>query len=167
MVAHKRGRNLTDILVHQKTSRALKEQKQGRQDCGKVCAICKKLYEGDTIMGEKGPLHHDRTIGCRSFNIIYGIWCGKCKEVIYVGETGDKFYTRAQNHLTSIRKNNPGRIPVSKHFGREGHSLGDIYFVGLERVWGRTQLHRREREIRWMKMIGTYEKDGGENKRLG
>ena len=167
MVAYKKGSNLADILVHKKTARALKEPKKLRQDCGKNCAICKKFYEGDTVAGISGPLYHDKTIGCKSYNIVYGIWCDKCKEVVYVGETGDKFYTRAQNHLSSIRTNNPGRIPVSRHFRSGGHSLGDISFIGLERVWGRTQSDRREREIRWMGLTGSYDKEEGENRRLG
>ena len=55
MTAYKRGRNLKDILVHQKTARAV-GARHGREDCGKDCVICKRWYTGGSLQGTKGQI---------------------------------------------------------------------------------------------------------------
>ena len=92
--------------------------------------ICQVFYEGDSVPGTEGPLHYDKTIGCKSSNLVYGIWCSKCSKVVYVGQTGDKVYTRMQNHLSSIRFKRDGRIPVSRHFTERGHTEVDFRVIG-------------------------------------
>ena len=85
-----------------------------------------------------------------------------------MGETGDKLYTRTQNHLSSIRATSHAMsLPVRSHFIAEGHSIEDVRIVGLERVWGRSVFHRRARENRWMNLLGTRQEAGGMNKRHG
>ena len=163
MVAYKRGGNLKDLLVHKKTRRALATR--GRQDCGSDCVICKAFYEGESVPGVQGPVHYDRTIGCKTSNLVYGIWCEKCKKVVYVGQTGDTIYRRVQNHLSSIRCNRVGRIPVNRHFTGEGHNEGDFKVVGLERTWGNSEDRRKFREMRWVGLLGTQRDSEGENVR--
>ena len=163
MVAFKRGSNLKDILVHKKTRNSLRSR--GRQDCGGGCAICKVFYEGDTVAGAEGSMHYDKTIGCRSSNLVYGIWCTRCSKVVYVGQTGDTIYTRTQNHLSSIRCRREGRIPVNRHFSQEGHSVEDFRIVGLERTWGNSEDRRKFREMRWVGLLGTQKDSAGENVR--
>ena len=111
---------------------------------------------------------YDRTTGCRSENVVYGIWCDACKCVCYVGETGGRLYTRIQNHLSSIRAENPAvPLPVSSHFRSADHNVSDVRVVGLERVWRQNVEYRRARERRWISLLGT--RVGGEslNKRNG
>ena len=163
MVAFKRGSNLKDLLVHKKTRDALRTR--GRQDCGGGCAICRVFYEGDMVPGAGGPMHYDKTIGCRTSNLVYGIWCAKCRRVVYVGQTGDTIYTRAQNHLSSIRCRREGRIPVSRHFWGEGHDVEDLRIIGLERAWGNSEDRRKFREMRWVGLLGTQRDTAGENVR--
>ena len=163
MVAYKRGRNLKDLLVHGKTRRALTTQ--GKQDCGRDCAICQVFYEGDTVPGVGGPVHYDKTIGCRSSNLVYGVWCNKCEKVVYVGQTGDTIYMRTQNHLSSIRCRREGRIPVNRHFSGGGHKEGDFRIIGLERTWGNSEDRRKFREMRWVGLLGTQRESEGENVR--
>ena len=170
MVAYKRGSNLRDVLVHQKTKRAMFGRgERGREDCKKNCVICQKTYGGEgkeKVEGPNGKCTYDGTIGCRSSNIIYGIWCAKCQTVCYVGETGDTLYTRAQNHLSSIRVPNPTIcLPVRLHFREDGHSIDDAWVVGLERVWERNVEYRRAREKRWIGLLGTGRMAGGMNKK--
>ena len=110
----------------------------------------------------------DRTIGCRSVNVIYGIWCVYCKCVCYVGETGGCLYARIQNHLSSIRAISPATsLPVRRHFCSPGHSIDDLKVVGLERVWQQNVDYRRAREKRWMNLLGTQGAVSGLNKRFG
>ena len=163
MIAYKRGKNLKDLLVHGKTKQALTVQ--GRQDCGGGCVICKIFYEGDTVPGVGGPIHYDKTIGCRTSNLVYGVWCGKCSRAVYVGETGDTIYKQTQNHLSSIRCNREGRIPVTRHFSDSGHGVEDFRIIGLERTWGNSEDRRKFREMRWVGLLGTQKDGDGENVR--
>ena len=172
MVAYRRGRNLRDMLVHSKT-RYLTGNRNRRkvENCGKECVICKRMYaDSDLVAGaqEEHVTTYDRTIGCRSVNVVYGIWCDVCKYVCYVGETGDCLYTRVQNHLSSIRAVNPAiELPVRSHFCAPGHGVGDVRVVGLERVWSQNVEYRRIRERRWMNLLGTNGAVGGLNRRYG
>ena len=81
-------------------------------------------------------MHYDKTIGCKTSNLVYGIWCAKCKKVVYVGQTGDTIYKRTHNHLSSIRCKRQGRIPVNRHFSVKEHGEEDFKIIGLERTWG-------------------------------
>ena len=105
-VSYKRGTNLKDILVHKKTKQLVQVDQKSQGDCGKNCSVCKVIYkQQDRIRGPGGKTTctYDRTIGCKSINVIYGIFCEVCDCVVYVGETGGVLYQRVQNHLSSIR----------------------------------------------------------------
>ena len=118
--------------------------------------------------GHKKMCYYDVTVGCKSCNVIYGIWCEICQEVIYVGETGGPIYARVQNHLSSIRSTNPPvDLPVRRHFLEPGHTIDDLRVVGLERVWRSEVDYRRAREMRWMRLLGTANAVGGLNVRSG
>ena len=135
----------------------------GQQSCGKNCVICRRMYNKNSmVQGIRRTCTYDRTIGCRSFNVIYGIWCEKCNCVCYVGETGCVLYSRIANHLSTIRTSNT-HFPVSAHFHSPGHSLDDMLVVGLERVWGKDAVSRRVREQRWVDLLGTNHFQGGLN----
>ena len=172
MVAYKRGRNLRDMLVHRKTRQlTYKRDDRKAESCGKECVICRRIYgDSERVAGARDGCvtTYDRTIGCKSANVIYGIWCDVCKYVCYVGETGGCLYTRVQNHLSSIRAVNPAVVlPVRSHFCAPGHNVSDVRVVGLERVWSQSVEYRRVRERRWMGLLGTNGTVGGFNKRCG
>ena len=169
LLSFKRGRNLRDELVHEKTRKAINGRRKGRQDCGKNCVICRRMMEGrDKIPGRQGECTFDKTIGCKTENVVYGIWCDVCCSVCYVGETGGCIYTRIQNHLSTIRSENPVvDLPVSRHFKSKGHTIENMRVVGLERVWKPNVYYRRARERRWMTLLGTGQEKGGTNKRFG
>ena len=109
---------------------------------------------------------YDRTIGCKSRNVIYGIVCSVCDCVVYVGETGGTLYQRVQNHMSTIRCER-NDIDVAAHFNGPGHRLSDANFVGLEKVWRNWVTYRRIREQRWMGLLNTYRGTGGLNKKTG
>ena len=61
----------------------------------KNCVVCRRMFhEKDTVRGPLGTCTYDKSIGCLTNNVIYGIFCKKCDGVCYVGETGGKLYTR-------------------------------------------------------------------------
>ena len=163
MIAFKKGSNLKDLLVHKKTKKALGTKR--RQDCGGVCVIWKVFYQGDTEPGVEGPVHYDKTIGCKTSNLVYGVWCEKCERIVCVGQTGDTIYKRTQNHLSSIRCKRAGRIPVNRHFAEGRHSERDFRIIGLERTWGNSEDRRKFREMRWVGLMGTRKEEDGENVR--
>ena len=88
-----------------------------------------------------------------------------CEVVVYVGETGGQFYQRAQNHLSSIRCGKTEQY-VAAHFNSTGHSINEVRFVGLEKVWKNWVTYRRVREQRWIALLGTHQGEGGLNKKI-
>ena len=155
---------LTRVAISSGTERTV-------ESCGKECVICRRMYRDDSkVVGMKPECvtTYDRTIGCRSMNVVYGIWCDVCRCICYVGETGTRLYTRIQNHLSSIRADDPiVPLPVRSHFRSAGHEIGDVKVVGLERVWRQNVEYRRARERRWMDLLGTHVGDAALNKRYG
>ena len=97
---------------------------------------------------------------------MYGVMCNVCKCVIYVGETGGMLYQRLQNHMSSIRCRRM-EMEVAAHFNAPGHSITDVSFIGLEKVWKNWTAYRRVREQRWVEFLGTCCKagSGGLNKK--
>ena len=72
----------------------------------KKCSVCRVIYKEQDrvrVLGGRETCTYDRTIGCRSRNAIYGIFCQVCRCVVYLGETGGVLYQRIQNYLSSIR----------------------------------------------------------------
>ena len=78
----------------------------------------------------------------------------------------DTIYKRTQNHLSSIRCNREGRIPVNRHFSGGGHSENNFRIIGLERAWGNSEDRRKFREMRWVGLLGT-DSDGENVRREG
>jgi hypothetical protein len=92
LVAFRRSTNLTDILVHHKYNRAFYATKQGCWKCGKDCAICKHMTETDQFTRNGIKYDIREHIDCKSTNLVYGIHCEQCEEIIYVGETETTLY---------------------------------------------------------------------------
>ena len=159
ILAFKRGANIRDSLVHAKTRRAMTGERKEEKACRcKICSIMMTEVETEGKMVGRG------TIGCKTGNVVYGVFCVRCKRVVYVGETGTSLYSRIQNHLSSIRCNRL-ELPVARHFSDQGHDVNDMRIVGLERVWRSDVFYRRQREMRWIHLLGTDGEHGGCNKR--
>ena len=57
-----------------------------------TCALQVYTLRGQEVMGNKKQYNSDKTIGCRSCNVIYAL-CKKCRrKVVYVGETDGRRY---------------------------------------------------------------------------
>ena len=90
--------------------------------------------------------------------MVYGVYCCKCSRYVYVGETGDTFYTRTANHLSAIRCERDDAVP--KHFRENGHTQEDFRITGLERIRVPRKIFREEKERWWMEKLGTVQPRG-------
>ena len=153
ITAYRRDSNLMDIIVHNKHTKIFRSK---IKKCAK-CAICPYITDQDTHTFQ-GISYTFNKINCKSMNIVYGIKCLKCDELLYVGETGNKIYERFQNHLSSIRNNNSN--PIAEHFNSDKHNIKDIEIVGLEKI-KKNDIHLRKiRESFWIKKMGTLHPKG-------
>ena len=126
----------------------------GTQECGTSCAICKYIEKSDTFQDVKGNKYvMNDHIDCKSSNIIYGIRCQQCCELIYVGETGVTLFERFQNHISSIK--NRHNQPIPNHFNSENHGVGDLRILGIEKVKQNNIFLRKSRETFWIKKLDT------------
>ena len=78
---------------------------------------------------------------------------------MYVGETGRSLRSRIKGHRAGII--NDGQSQLYKHFRLPGHSVADIRVHILEKIYHslecpvNARLHRRLRELYWMKDLDT------------
>ncbi|KAK3089634.1 hypothetical protein FSP39_005226 [Pinctada imbricata] len=139
IVAFKRDRNLTDILVHGKLNKIFKATDNSNGRCGDDCVICEILDHGEN---------------CKIRNIVYGIKCKSCNKIVYVGETERTLAERAKEHLADIKhKRNK---TVSNHFNLKDHSEKDVKFTILEKCYSNSMYYRKGREIFWMEKLNTF-----------
>ena len=43
------------------------------------------------------------TMGCRTVGAIYGMWCRRCKKMVYVGKTMNKVMERFAGHRADLK----------------------------------------------------------------
>ena len=78
---------------------------------------------------------------------------------MYVGETGRSLRSRINGHRAGIIKD--GQSLLYKHFRLLGHSVADMKVQILEKIYHSSEnpvnirLHRRLRELPWIKELGT------------
>ena len=77
LVSYRRGTNLKDILVHKKTKQITKTDQSSQGSCGKNCSVCRVMYKQEDRINGPGrtiTCTYDKTIGCKSRNVIYGVF---------------------------------------------------------------------------------------------
>ena len=95
---------------------------------------------------------------CGSSNVVYAIYCVRCG-LMYVGEIGRSLRSRINGHRAGIIKD--GQSLLYKHFRLAGHSVADMKVQILEKIYHSSEnpvnirLHRRLRELHWIKELGT------------
>ena len=97
---------------------------------------------------------------CRTVGAIYGIWCGRCDKIVYVGKTQNRIMDRFIGHRADLRGDDPSK--PAYHFRRGDHKEEEMGVVVLEEVKGKDDLYRITRERFWINALGTYNE---ENKR--
>ena len=161
ILAFKRQRNLADMLVHNKTNRALRqEEEKGSTECGKNCSVCPLMMRTDKLQSsdKKKEFNIGCHIDCESENIIYAIFCTACDRTVYVGETNRRLKDRIIEHRSNIKTGKD--LSVSNHFSLKGHNLRDVRVIGVEKSRKKSDIYRKEREKLWMKLLHTVKPDG-------
>ena len=166
MCAHRRSRNLRDLLVNAKCTYPETITRRlpaiPNTTCPTItCKYCRMLKKQDTIMSsfldiEIRTIIHCRT-SCLTPNVIYSITCLKCLSQ-YVGETKRQLRKRMYEHLKTIQEHgNSAQIttPVSTHFNKVCKRPAKLEFQILETIKGNpdelsTTLYRKRREKWWI-----------------
>ena len=123
LLSYRRPRNLRDLLVHTmcKNPDHRVHSAAGSYKCEHArCMTCATIVNLTRIelKSESRPIHGHFT--CETRALVYLITCSSCNAV-YVGETGQKFRERLNEHRADIRNGND--TPVGVHFGHPGHEL--------------------------------------------
>ena len=105
--------NLKSLLTRSNFSR--EQKKGGVSKCGKNCANCPYMIEGEAVQMEHGETFHiQENLSCRSQNVIYVIFCAGC-DAMYIGETGQPFNKRMDSHRLHINRAEYRKLAVSHH----------------------------------------------------
>ena len=96
-------------------------------------------------------------ITCTTQNVIYDLWCNKCRNSPavslgsdqYTGKTENMASSRFNNHKSDV---NLGKISkgVSEHFNSPGHSASDMRFLPFEKINSNDPTLLRSREEYWI-----------------
>ena len=153
LAAFKRDVNLNDMLVHSKHNKIFSTTIKGTQVCAQNCTICKYFKVGNSVISKGREFRFNDCISWKTSNLVYGIFCEECKEIVYVGETGVTLYERFQNHISSIRNNK--NEPIPNHFNGPHHELKDLKIVGIEKIRKNDIFLRKIKETFWIKKLQT------------
>ena len=109
---------------------------------------------------------------CSSSNLLYLLSCrkgdGVCPDLPqYGGETGQEAVKRFTEHHASVTNNCQLNTvkPVGQHFRLPGHSVSDISFVPVEKIYSNNVFVRKSREKLMINRLNLI--DSGLNKCLG
>ena len=125
------------------------------------CVMCADhLVEATTVTSHhSGKTFQLRNrLSCNSTNIIYLLYCNKCKNTQYIGETKNALKTRFYLHRSHIKKNT-GTL-VTKHFNQTNHSIKNMKCIAIEQVHGQGVAARLDRERAWMTRLQTLHPHG-------
>ena len=153
--------NLRSILMPSVLPSSLSESPGCYQCNSKRCVMCADhLVEATSVTSHhSGKTFQLRNrLSCNSTNIIYLLYCNKCKHTQYIGETKNTLKTRFYLHRSHIKKNT-GTL-VTQHFNKTNHTLNDMKCIAVERVYGHGLEARLERERAWMARLQTLQPHG-------
>lgn len=155
--------NLKKLLVRSQLPRATTPT--GNLPCHKPrCQICKHVCTSYPMKPPGTTLNlYPGNFNCDSENVVYILFCMKCTEGNYVGETKTKFRLRFNNHKHTITQRLAG-FSVAEHFSSPGHTIQDLKLC----IWKghfRNDAQRKAEETRLILRINSHRK--GLNRDLG
>ena len=132
-----------------------------------ACLTCNSFMSDQSFKSNlTGRIYKTQTFKqyiCGSSNVVYAIHCIQCG-LMYVGETGRSLRSRINGHRAGIIKDDQSLL--YKHFCLLGHSVADMKVQILEKIYHssvnpvNTRLHRKLRELHWIKELGTAAPSG-------
>ena len=181
MVCYTRGKNIREELCTAKLPPArarIRDTSEGFKRCGKSgCRMCPftGLQPGQvqksvmvSSLGEDIPIRGNLT--CQSSNLLYIVTCEKgsrnCPQNQYVGETGQTGEKRCSEHRNTVVQDchQGTKKPVGEHFQGPGHSVSDMRFTPVEKIYSNNIFVRKTRERRLINQLDMIRK--GLNRKL-
>ena len=127
-----------------------------------ACLTCNSFISDQSFkINLTGRIYKSQTyeqLTCGSSNVVYVIHCIRCG-LMYVCETERSLRSRINGHRAGIIKDVQSLL--YKHFRLPGHSVADMKVQILEKIYHSLEnpvnipLHRRLRELHWIKELGT------------
>jgi hypothetical protein len=122
------------------------------------CVMCHThLVSGNSFTSHQTgeTFHHRHVFSCTSSNIVYLLWCSKCPNSQYVGETKTPLKQRFYKHYDDIRQDKGTH--VTRHFNQPGHSVDNVKCMVIEQNLSHPDntAQRRRREFFWMTKLRT------------
>jgi len=138
--------------VHKKYNKMFFRKPNRSGPCGaQRCAICPYMIEADLFEDAAGNKYTVRnSVDCKSSNVVYAVFCERCRTYFYVGETGDTLYHR---HLSRIRTRHAD--PVAAHFYTDRLIVADFCVMGLEKLHGSDDYQQMMEQL-WKRKLRTY-----------
>lgn len=163
IVAYKRGRNLGDRLIRSKLYNIADYDLRTRPGFVRCnydtlgCMMC--VFSENTsehvckTTQRKYPIKSK--IKCSDSYVIYSIQCKKCPTE-YIGQTTQKVSERFRGHYNDIVNKRTNKV-VAEHFNSRGHSLSDLVFTPIEKLYRMNQTLLNVRERFWIRQKKTVE----------
>ena len=128
ILANKHPRNLHLLLNRSKNTFL-----QCNQPCHKPrCKVCSHIDIRCSIKFDNDVTLSAAKADCDSQNMVYILFCAKCPNAVYVGETTKRFRFRLNNHKHSIKHNFSG-YPVAIHFNEQSHTIEDLRCIFIKK----------------------------------
>ena len=162
LLAYKRQRNISDMLIRAKLPPPIKAYPErkllGVTKCGKQCPVCPFIKEGKYIKGPNKTWNIAEKVDCNTNNIIYLIECNKtnCNQR-YIGESNRSLRVRISEHIGYVNKRKIEQA-TGEHFNSRGHTLSNLTATVIEKVKKSDILYRKEREKLHIRNFNTYYK---------
>ena len=128
--------------------------------CNKPCSACPYALPGHTVTSPANGHRTDINIkaDCNTSNVVYALFCKKtgCKTNFYVGQTQKTMRERFLAHRGYVTRKEYDKTTGS-HWNEPGHSVSDMGFTVLEKVFKKDEAYRKQREIFYIqKMEAKY-----------
>ena len=161
LVAYKRPENIRDKLIRSKVPpiRNMRENRKqpGCKKCNN-CSICPYVNNCKVVKSSATNFNAEiqQEVTCQTRNVIYCITCKKCN-MQYVGETGRVAKDRFREHIGYV-ENKQLEKATGWHFNQRGHSVSDMEFAVIEKIFSQDPGVRKERESLFIKNFNSKHK---------
>ena len=185
MACFSRPKNIKDTTCRAKlyparANMATRDKEDGFKRCGRNCKLCPFTGEATarrrvvkrvrvSSTGEDYNIRGNLT--CSTKNILYLLTYSKADRTCpdkpqYGGETGQEAKKRFSEHFGTVtqRCHVDTTTPVGQHFRQPGHSVEDMVFTPVEKIYSSNVFVRKARERNLINKLDLI--DNGLNKRL-
>ena len=158
IVGRRNPRNLRSIIMPSNLPPIQPIPPPGVKKCKKSCIICNNhLIETTSFTSAQTneKFRIKTALTCESTNIIYLLFCSKCPQSQYIGETQNSLKKRFYLHRSDIGRNKGNCTHVNTHFNQSNHSLLDLRCLPIEEILTNCKKTRKDRERFWISKIKT------------